>query len=60
MYLPLVQFILGGRHEEFEKGYQPPGVARKQLVPETLLHFLLVLDTTNKLIVFVQQLVALY
>ena len=59
MYLPLVQFILGGRHEELEKGYQPPGVARKQLMSETLLHFLLVLDTAKKLVVFVQQLVAL-
>ena len=53
MYLPLVQFILGGRHEELEKGYQPPGVARKQLVPQTLLHLLLVFDTANKLVVLV-------
>ena len=59
MYLPLVQFILGGRHEALEKGYQSPGVAWKQLVPHTLLHCLLVFDTANKLVVFIQQLVAL-
>jgi hypothetical protein len=52
-----VQFILGGRHEELEEGYQQPDVKWKQLVPETLLHFLLILDTANKLVVFVQQLI---
>jgi hypothetical protein len=32
-YLPLVQFILGGRHEEIEEGYQPPkkGINRQAL-----------------------------
>ncbi len=52
-----MQFILGGKHEELKEGYQLPGVARKQLGPETLLHFLLILDKANKLVVFVEQLV---
>jgi hypothetical protein len=56
-YSSLVQFILGGRHEELEEGYQEPVVEWKQPVPEILLHFLLILDKTNKLVVFIQQLI---
>ncbi len=47
-----MQFILGGSHEELKEGYQPPGVALNQLVTEMLLHFLLIIDTANKLVVF--------
>ena len=33
MYIPLVQFVLGGRHEELKEGYQLPSVVLKQPVP---------------------------
>jgi hypothetical protein len=55
---PLVQFVLGGRHEELEEGYQPPSVARQQPVPETLLYFLDILDAPNQRVITVQQRVA--
>ena len=55
MYIPLVQFVLGGRHEELEKGNQPPCIAREKPVPQPLFDFLDVIDTPNKLVIFIQQ-----
>jgi hypothetical protein len=56
-YLPLVQFVLGGRHKELEEGHEPPRVARQQPVPEPLFHILYILDAPDELVVIVQQLV---
>ena len=52
-----MQLVLGARHEQVKERNQSPCVARQQPVPETLLHFLDILDKTNHLIIFVKQLV---
>ena len=54
-YIPLMKFVLWGRHEQVKERNQSPCVARQQPVPETLLHFLYILDTPNNVIIIVQQ-----
>ena len=56
-HIPLMQFVLGARHEQLKERHQPPCVAREQPVPQALFHFLDILDTPNQLIIIVQQLV---
>jgi hypothetical protein len=60
MYIPLVKFVLVGRHEELEGACQPPCIVREmpQAMPQTLSLFLYVLGTPDKLVILVQQLVA--
>ena len=50
-----MQLVLGARHEQVKERHQSPCVARQQPVPETLLHFLYILDTPNKVIIIVQK-----
>ncbi len=57
-YIPLMQFVLGRRHKELKERYQPPCVARKQSVPQPLLHLLDIFHKSNQLIIVVQQIIS--
>ena len=50
-----MQLVLGAAHEELKERNQAPSVAWEQLVSEALFHLLYILDTSNKLIIRVQQ-----
>ena len=56
-YIPLMKFVLWGRHEQVKERHQSPGVVRQQPVPQTLLHSLDILDTSNNMILFIEQVV---
>jgi hypothetical protein len=49
-----MQFVLGRAHEELKERNQA-SVAWEQLVLETLLHLLYILDASNQLVILVQQ-----
>ena len=53
--LPLMQLVLGRAHEQLKERNQAPSVAREQLVSETLFHIFYILDTSNQLVIRVQQ-----
>ena len=50
-----MQLVLGRAHEELKERNQAPSVAWEQLVSETRFHLLYILDTSNQLVIRVQQ-----
>ena len=54
-----MQLVLGRAHEELKERNQAPSVAWEQLVSETLFNFRYILDTSNQLVICVQQHVTL-
>ena len=50
-----MQLVLGAAHEELKERNQAPSVAWEQLVSEALFHVLDILDTSNQLVISVQQ-----
>ena len=54
-----MQLVLGRAHEELKERNQAPGVAQEQLVSETPVHLLYILDTPNEPVVIVQELAPL-
>ncbi len=53
--LPLMQLVLGRAHEELKERNQTPSVAWEQLVSKTVFHLFYILDTSNQLVILVQQ-----
>ena len=56
-YIPLMQFVLGCRHEQIKERHQTPCVARQQPMPVLLLYFFDIFDTPDQGIIIVQQVV---
>ena len=50
-----MQLVLGRAHEELKERNQAPSIVWEQLVLETLFHLLYILDTSNQLVICVQQ-----
>ena len=50
-----MQLVLGRAHEKLEERNQAPSVTLEQLVSETLFHIFDILDTSNQLVIRVQQ-----
>ncbi len=50
-----MQLVLGRAHEALKERNQAPGVAREQLVSETLFHLRYIYHTSNQLVMCVQE-----
>jgi hypothetical protein len=54
-----MQLVLGRAHEQLKERNQAPSVAGEQLVLEALFHLRYILDTSNQMIILVQQSITL-